>query len=914
MTDTVDAKAGLAPAVPVATEAPPQGGEAQQPGSLEPTLYRFIFRHSMKRQVLVLLVTLVSFPFYYYALDLPKTIVNRAIGGKRFPQEYLGLEFDQIPYLLVLCSVFLALVFINGGFKYLINVLKGQLGERLLRRLRYELYFRLLRFPLGHFKKVSAAEMIPMVTAEVESLGGFMGDAIVLPAFQGGQLLVLIGFMFMQDYVLGLAAVALYPIQGYVIPKLRRKTNQLGKARVRMIRQVADRVGETASGIAEIHTNASVRWQLAVMTRHLGTIYDIRFEIFRRKFFIKFLNNFINQLTPFFFFTIGGYLVIQGSLTFGALVAVLAAYKELASPWKELLDFYDQVQDATLKYEQVVEQFQPEGMIDPRLQLTDPVDADGLRGELTLANVSLVEDDRAKLLENVTVGLPLNQHVAVVGPSGSGKNDLAMVIAGLLPPSAGRVSVGGVDMATLPTALLGRRIGYASATPHLFAGTLRDNLHFGLRTRPIRDPEGDEQVIKKRRAALAEARMAGNLALDSEADWIDLAAAGVKDGEELRARTVEVIRLVDLDQDVYAFGLRGRLDPKREPATAERLLEARRALKERLAAGGMGHLVEPFDATRYNANASMAENLLFGTPTDPAFDFDTLATNTYVLQVLDKVGLTGDLVRMGEQVATTMVELFADLPPEHEFFEQFSFISANDLPEYQAILGRVAKGGLNQLKPDDRTKLLSLPFKLIVARHRLDLLDEAMQDRILEARKVFAAEIPDALKAKVEFFDAARYNAASTLQDNVLFGKIAYGEAEAAKRIPVLIAEVLDELGLRGMVIGVGLEFQVGGGGARLALAQRQKAAVARALMKRPDVIVLNEATTALDGVSQTKLLEAVRGELAGRGLVWVLHRASLAKTFDRVLVLAAGRIAEQGAYAEIDQPGTTLQKLVSAE
>ena len=88
----------------------------------------------------------------------------------------------------------------------------------------------------------------------------------------------------------------------------------------------------------------------------------------------------------------------------------------------------------------------------------------------------------------------------------------------------------------------------------------------------------------------------------------------------------------------------------------------------------------------------MAENLLFGTPIGPAFEFDALAGNTYVLQVLTKVGLTDDLVEAGREVAETMVELFADLPPDHAFFEQFSFISANDLPEFAAILGRGRQG------------------------------------------------------------------------------------------------------------------------------------------------------------------------------------------------------------------------------
>ena len=77
---------------------------------------------------------------------------------------------------MLLSGLFLALVLINGAFKYRINTLKGRLGERMLRRLRYELYARVLRFPLPRFRKVSQGEIIPMITAEVEPLGGFIGD------------------------------------------------------------------------------------------------------------------------------------------------------------------------------------------------------------------------------------------------------------------------------------------------------------------------------------------------------------------------------------------------------------------------------------------------------------------------------------------------------------------------------------------------------------------------------------------------------------------------------------------------------------------------------------------------------------------------------------------------------------------
>jgi ABC-type multidrug transport system fused ATPase/permease subunit len=890
---------------------PPEGAD---PTALEPSIYRFIIRYSLPQQIILLLLTLASFPFLYYSLELPKVITNKAIGKHHFPQHHFGFDLDQVTYLLVLCAAFLVLVFINGAFKYYINTYKGRLGERMLRRFRYQLYQRMLLFPLSYFHKNSSAQIIPMITAECESLGGFVGDAVALPAFQGGTLLTNIFFMFMQDPVLGLAAVALYPVQGYVIPKLQRKVNLLGRRRVRTIRQVADRVQETAAGITDILANDDARLQLTGFAYLLGTIYDIRFEIYQRKFFVKFLNNFLGQLTPFFFLSIGGYLVIHGSLSFGALLAVLIAYKDLASPWKELLDFYQSFQDSRIKYEQIVEQFQPTGMMDARLQLAEPDMVAPLKGDLVAANLSLAEDDGSRIVDAVNLSLPLDRHVAVIGQGGSGKNELALLLARLIQPTSGRIAIGGVDIAAMPLAVIGRRVGYVGATPYLFAGTLRDNLLLSLRHVPLRPAEYEGPEGRRRARRLAEARKSGNIDFDLHADWIDYEAAGVADREALSRRITEVLAMLDCDGDVYALGLRWRLDPEAEPESAGRLLEARKALAQRLVEDGIANLVETYDPERFNANASVAENLLFGTPIGPAFEFEALASNNYVLQVLAKVGLLEDLIAAGREVAETMIELFADLPADHAFFEQFSFISANDLPQFAAILSRVGKGGTTALGRDDRTRLLSLPFKLVPARHRLDVVDATMQQRLLEARKVFRADLPPAARHQIEFFDPERYNAAASVQDNILFGKIAYGEADAPLRIPILLAEVIDALSLRQTIIEVGLDYNVGTGGSRLSIAERQKVAIARAVLKRPDLMILNEATAALDGPAQTKVTKGLMEEFAGRGIVWVLHRANLARNFDRVLVMSGGKLQEQGTPETLAPKGSLMSMLIAAE
>jgi ABC-type multidrug transport system fused ATPase/permease subunit len=222
---------------------------------MEPTLFKYIRRHSWREQIFLLVLTFASFPFLYASLEVPKIIVNKAIAASDFPKEIYGVRLEQVQYLVILCCVFLLLVAANGAFKYVINVYKGRLGERMLRRLRYQLFSHTLRFPIPHFRRTSQGEVIAMITSEVEPLGTFIGDAVAQPAFQGGTLLTILFFMFAQDLVLGIAAVALYPLQIYLIPKLQRQVNALAKERVRTVRQLAESVGETVSGIVEVHAN-----------------------------------------------------------------------------------------------------------------------------------------------------------------------------------------------------------------------------------------------------------------------------------------------------------------------------------------------------------------------------------------------------------------------------------------------------------------------------------------------------------------------------------------------------------------------------------------------------------------------------------------------------------------------------------
>lgn len=873
---------------------------------MERRLFSYIWRHSLGEQLRVLALIALSLPFYFFALNLPKLIVNGPIQGDGFADGatrtyftvplpdwlggghlFPGISFDQMSALFALSFTFLGLVCINGLFKYRINVMKGRMGERLLRRLRYELVDRVLRFYPARLRRTKPAEVASMVKDEVEPLGGFVGEAFATPAYLGGQALTAVTFILLQNWMLGLIAVGVVSIQAFLIPYMRKPILALGRQRQLTARELSGRVGEIVDAAADIQANDTSNWERADITRRLGKIYDIRFEIYRRKFFVKFLNNFLAQVTPFFFYAVGGYFAIQGELSIGALVAVIAAYKDLPGPIKELLDWYLEKQDAQIKYEQVIEQFGAEKLIEPELHA--PLDAPPLIHGVEVRDATVADDTGARLLDAVSFSIGAHAHVALAGPPGGGKEAAAALIARQTSARSGTVLVDGRAIDTLPQAATGRRIAYVGQDAYLFGISLKDNLLYGLRNQPRREAErgGPEALIAQ--AQHLEDLRAGNAPFDAQADWIDYAALGCEDARGVEACLMRYVALSGLEGDVFRFGLQGRFDPDEAPLVAERLLQARALFKTREMSGDVD-IVEPFDQTLYNNQATIGENLLFGVAVGPAYQPQNLAHNRTVSRLLDDTGLGGPLFTLGRGIAETMVEIFRGLPADHPFFAQFSFIAAADLPYFEALLARLDAG--QPPTPEQRARMLGLAFDYSEARHRLGLLDDQMRGMLLAARHLFNERLPLRERSKIAFYDAAEYNEAASVEDNILFGRIVYGAPDAQSRIQAILQGVIAELGLEGDIARIGLNFHAGAAGKRLNPSQRQRLALARALVKDPDILVVNGALAVLDPQAQYDILKRVIAARAGKGLVWTLSPGQDTSLFDSVIAFEHGRIA----------------------
>lgn len=859
------------------------------PGSI----FAYIWRYSRKQQIVLVIGTLLYMPLLYAFFELPKMIINGALQppAGTFPGKVLwGMPVSQVDYLILLCLALLGLMLVTAGLRYALSVQKGVLGEIMLRRLRYDLFTQILRFPLQHFRRISAGEVVTMATAEAEPLGRYMGVAVANPVLQAGTLVTAMTFLFVQDWVLGLAAIALFPLQAIVVPKLQHRMNEESRRRLVNVRLFAGHISESISGVREIHSHDTSIFERARASDRLGVLFRIRRRLYKLGNAIIFLNSFFTQLTPFLFYLIGGYLVIMGDLTLGALVAVIGAYRETVQPWNELLENYQQLEDNRVKYAALVENFVPPG----QRRLPESESAQGcaltLDGTMTIAGVTLIEGD-TRLLDGVSLAAAMPGTLAIVGPAGSGKAELSQVLCGLMQPTAGTVRVGDRDVGGLTPEEIGYCFGYVDQDSHVFSGTWRDNLLYGLQHRPVRIPQHDGAEARERESWVREALAAGNAPIDLEADWTDYESLGLADRAGLDRRIAAVVRLVGLEADLMSTGLRSLPAAPDNTLPSDRLLQARRILHEKLKQSGHSGSVEVFAEDRFTANATLGENLLFGRPTDETLDVHRLGSNPFILDVLRRHDLLDPLVEIGRQTAAAVLEMFRDLPAGDERLERLSLIPRAARPRFQAILMRMDHGGAAKLHAGERAMLLSLVFAQAPAHQRFGLIDEALCEKIVAARQTIRERLPDALRDKVEFFDADRVCGGITVQCNLLFGRVAKTQDRAA--LDEIMQEAVAAAGLSGDIISLGLASSVGTAGSRLPRAQRQKLALARCLVKRPSILIVNEAVNALDPDERKDILDRTLDYLDGRGLVWVDREGGDVRRFDQVVTMRAGRVVK---------------------
>ncbi len=851
---------------------------------MEKSLFQFIWKYSKKSQLVLLAVTLLTFPILYVSLELPKRIINDAIGGSGEDVSFLGVTLSQIHFLMVLCVGFLLAVLVNGLLKMRLNTMKGVLAERLLRRFRFQLLTRIMRFPRPYFRTTSQGELVSMVTSEAEPMGSLMGDMLSQPVFQAGQMLTILAFLFAQSFWFGMASIALIPLQAWIIPKLQRQINFLNKARIQEVRKLAADIGETAAGVSDIRTNGGLRHRMSLFSNRLGNLFGIRFEIYQKKFFMKFLNNFINQLTPFFFYSVGGYLAIKGEITVGALVAALAAYKDLSSPWKELLSYYNQTQDMALRWEVVTERFAPKTLVKDTLFDGAPKAFTSLNGDIDLKGVTVYDEEGHSVLEDINLTIPKGARVAIKTNNETAALAFADVLTREIIPQRGSVQIAGHGLNDLHQTVVANRIGYASSKPYIFQGTLGENLLMPFNHEPALGADTSTNVMDWQE----ESARSGNSVDPFEVDWVAPKLAGFQTCDDIKEWWFQLTEAMGIDDTMVRRGLRSRLEPDTQQELMDAIVRLRPEIAKRLSVAGVDDIVHSFHPEKFNPVSPLGSNLLYAVPTRLLTQIALSQEGNFV-QMLRDEGIVEYLAQMSASLIVGLTATFGTDGTDHPLFRRLNM----DEDLYQRLGVIVTKRrdvGDIGLSPEDFALMLTVPFAFS-AEQMGPAFSDAFKERILEIRMKSAADMVAKLDGLFRPIDPQHYLPVMTVLGNAIFGRVSNMAGAREKLIEDIVVDVLREHGLRRLVAQSIYDLATTQGGENLPAVFRERVAFSRAGIKKPDILILRDALASHDGDARSLMRERISELMPDATKIFIENQFHNPESYDLFVEIVDGRI-----------------------
>ena len=806
------------------------------------SLYSWVFTTSVPLQILLVVLIFGVVFLRVLPLEIQKRIVNDV------------LAVGDVSQLLIYCLIFLLAVVFSSLLKLAVNGLQTVIGQRALTDMRRELYQHILRLPLSFFRKTPTGTVVASLVTELAASANFVGAAIAIPLSNVMTLVAIGAYLIWLNALLGIVTLSIYPIALFVVPLVQRGVNNWNKRRVDTSNRMASRITESVSGISEIHAQGSFQSEERSYNSIIEKLLKIRIIWTLYRYGVKVTNNLFVGLGPVVVMLLGGYLLMQGETELGSIVAFLSAQEKLYDPWKELIDFYQTQQDASVRYNKVMQIFKGDTEF---TLLADRPAAGPHRGRIEIQDLEFVTPNGISLLDQVNLSIEAGEHLALVGFSGSGKSTLAKCIGQLYSYTGGELLLDGRSVASLSKEEVVNAIGFISQEPFIFSGTISDNLTYACNALADYPDRGDEREP---------------VSLDDKIAALQQAGVFV---------------------DTLRFGLNTILDHERHPELEARFLAVRENFQNNFGDELAEH-VEFYNQDNYLYHSTIVENLVFGS-IDGSLTLDNLEENRDFLSFLDSVNLNLPLLETGADLLRQTVEILGrDVPRESVFFEQTP-VNPDEYDRYLELADLLGTTSVSELYPEDRQLLMKLAFRYIPSLHKIVDLQPLLEKLLLAGRREFRSWSQEHMAGSVSFYKDTEYIRSQSILNNIFYGSLTSDSPKIEERVNQCIVQLLIEEDLLEQVAAIGMDFEVGNRGDKLSGGQQQKLSIARVLLKKPKVLIMDEATSALDNASQGRIQNLIEKWKGSTTVISVIHRLDLLPSFDKVAVMKSGKIIESG-------------------
>jgi subfamily B ATP-binding cassette protein MsbA len=379
--------------------------------------------------------------------------------------------------LKVLPFALIGVYFVKGGARYGQAYLMAQVGQRVVRRLRQEVYEHLQGMSQSFFSNRASAELLSRLTHDVGRLSRMSSQDPSLAIREVFTLLMLLVVVFAREWRLATIALVVFPLIALALVRIGKRLQAINKRGQENIAELSVMIQETLTGtkiMKAFGREAHERERFKQANRKL--YYLIMRDVHMHELTSP-LMEFIGALGIGAALWYGGYRVIQGETTPGTFFSFLTGLMMLYGPVRKLSNTSNQIQQAVPAAERVFE------LLDLKQTVVDRPHArllQGLRKTIAFEHVSFqYEDGAGPVLHDISLTVNQGELIAFVGMSGAGKSTLADLIPRFHDVTSGRITIDGVDIREYTLASLRAHIGIVTQETILFNETVAHNIGYG---------------------------------------------------------------------------------------------------------------------------------------------------------------------------------------------------------------------------------------------------------------------------------------------------------------------------------------------------------------------------------------------------------------------------------------------------
>ncbi len=404
-----------------------------------------------------------------------------------------GIDFAAVGHVLLLVlGVYVAASVLSWLQGYLLNdVVQGT-----IMRMRSDVEDKVNALPLSYFDQQPRGELLSRVTNDIDNISQTLQQTMSQLLTSLLTVVFVVVLMFSISWELALVALVTVPITMVVASQVMRRSQGMFIDQWRRTGRLNAHIEETFSGHALVKVFGRQEEVEATFAEENEKLYEASFGAQFVSGLIMPTMMFIGNLNYVVIAVLGGLKVANGSISLGDVQAFIQYSRQFTQPLTQVASMTNLLQSGVASAERVFELLDaPEQDADA---LGSPVDKADRHGEVRFEHVSFSYDPQRPLIEDLSLVAAPGQTVAIVGPTGAGKTTLVNLVMRFYDVNRGRITLDGVDIASMPRAELRDQIGMVLQDTWLFEGTIRDNIAYG------RPGATEDEILEAARATYVD--------------------------------------------------------------------------------------------------------------------------------------------------------------------------------------------------------------------------------------------------------------------------------------------------------------------------------------------------------------------------------------------------------------------------